>query len=115
MTLDEMTVDQLHEATVAKLRTHVRDVAQLRRAIEMARLWEKRMKRAEMPLVALVTLFDFVPEPSVLVKSQLFWDIVSGIDVLRVRDGFALSDVQILERAANMMSGLIGNYKFTPL
>jgi hypothetical protein len=45
----------------------------------------------------------------------LLQDIASGIRVLQSRDGIALSDEQILERARNIVAGLVGNYKIVSL
>jgi hypothetical protein len=42
-------------------------------------------------------------------------DIAAGIRVLQTRDGVALSDEQILERARNIVAGLIGNYRISSL
>ena len=41
---------------------------------------------------------------------MLLDDIAAGIRVLQTRDGIALTDEQILERARNIVAGLIGNY-----
>jgi hypothetical protein len=46
---------------------------------------------------------------------QLLEDISAGIRVLQTRDGVALSDEQILERARNIVTGLVGNYKIQSL
>jgi len=45
----------------------------------------------------------------------LLEDIAAGIRVLQTRDGVALSDEQILERARNIVAGLIGNYRIHSL
>ena len=45
----------------------------------------------------------------------LLQDIASGIKVLQSRDGLALSDEQILERARNIVAGLVGNYRIVSL
>jgi hypothetical protein len=45
----------------------------------------------------------------------LLEDIAAGIRVLQTRDGIALSDEQILERARNIVAGLIGNYRIRSL
>jgi len=45
----------------------------------------------------------------------LLQDVASGIRVLQSRDGVALSDEQILERARNIVAGLVGNYKIVSL
>jgi hypothetical protein len=46
---------------------------------------------------------------------QLLDDVTAGIRVLQTRDGIALSDAQILERARNIVAGLIGNYRIHSL
>jgi hypothetical protein len=45
----------------------------------------------------------------------LLEDIAAGIRVLQTRDGVPLSDAQIIERARNIVAGLIGNYKIHAL
>ena len=45
----------------------------------------------------------------------LLQDVASGIRVLQSRDGIALSDDQILERARNIVAGLVGNYRIVSL
>src|SRR4051794_23958115 len=45
----------------------------------------------------------------------LLQDIASGIRVLRTRDGLDVSDEQILERARNIVTGLVGNYRIASL
>ena len=42
-------------------------------------------------------------------------DISAGIRVLQSRDGVALSDDQIQERARNIVTGLMGNYRIVSL
>ena len=42
-------------------------------------------------------------------------DVAEGIRVLQTRDGVKLSDDQIVERARNIVAGLIGNYSFQSL
>ena len=42
-------------------------------------------------------------------------DISAGIRVLHSRDGIELSDEQILERARNIVTGLMGNYRIVSL
>ena len=42
-------------------------------------------------------------------------DISAGIRVLSSRDGLAVSEDQIAERARNIVTGLIGNYKIQSL
>jgi hypothetical protein len=41
----------------------------------------------------------------------LLQDVAEGIRVLRTRDRVELSDEQILERARNIVTGLLGNYR----
>jgi hypothetical protein len=38
-------------------------------------------------------------------------DVAEGIRVLQTRDGVDLTDEQILERARNIVTGLLGNYR----
>ena len=45
----------------------------------------------------------------------LLQDVASGIRVLQSRDGITLTDDQILERARNIVAGLIGNYRIVSL
>ncbi|HET6147103.1 MAG TPA: hypothetical protein VFH68_06185 [Polyangia bacterium] len=45
----------------------------------------------------------------------LLQDVAQGIRVLQSRDGIALSDEQILERARNIVAGLVGNYRIVSL
>lgn len=47
--------------------------------------------------------------------ASLMADVEAGIRVLRTRDGVALTDAQIRDRAANVVSGLLGNYRIEPL
>ena len=42
-------------------------------------------------------------------------DVAEGIRVLQTRDGIKLSEDQIVERARNIVAGLIGNYAFQSL
>jgi hypothetical protein len=42
-------------------------------------------------------------------------DVAEGIRVLQTRDGIKLSDDQIVERARNIVAGLIGNYSIQSL
>ncbi|HVR61881.1 MAG TPA: hypothetical protein VMU50_08275 [Polyangia bacterium] len=42
-------------------------------------------------------------------------DISAGIRVLQSRDGVELSDEQVLERARNIVTGLMGNYRIVSL
>lgn len=45
----------------------------------------------------------------------LLRDVAAGIRVLQVRDGILLSEKQILERARNIVMGLVGNYRIETL
>jgi hypothetical protein len=45
----------------------------------------------------------------------LLEDIAAGIRVLQTRDGVAVSDELVLERARNIVAGLIGNYRIQSL
>src|SRR5579871_5327703 len=47
----------------------------------------------------------------VMTVRLLLQDVAEGIRVLQTRDGVDLSDEQILERARNIVTGLLGNYK----
>jgi hypothetical protein len=42
-------------------------------------------------------------------------DVAEGIRVLQTRDGISLSYDQIIERARNIVAGLIGNYNIQSL
>ena len=42
-------------------------------------------------------------------------DVAEGIRVLQTRDGIKLSEEQIVERARNIVAGLIGNYNIVSL
>ena len=46
---------------------------------------------------------------------QLLQDVAEGIRVLQTRDGIELTDEQILERARNIVTGLLGNYRIRSL
>jgi hypothetical protein len=46
---------------------------------------------------------------------HLVKDVADGIRVLQTRDGVDVSDAQILERARNIVTGLIGNYSIRSL
>ena len=48
------------------------------------------------------------PSPTVRLLLQ---DVAEGIRVLQTRDGIELTDEQILERARNIVTGLLGNYR----
>ena len=52
------------------------------------------------------------PAPTVRLLLQ---DIAEGIRVLQTRDGVLLSNEQILERARNIVTGLLGNYRIWSL
>ena len=52
------------------------------------------------------------PPPTVRLLLQ---DIADGIRVLQTRDGIDLSNEQILERARNIVTGLLGNYRIRAL
>lgn len=47
--------------------------------------------------------------------ASLVDDVAAGVRVLRTRDGVALTDEQITDRARNVVCGLIGNYRIEPL
>jgi hypothetical protein len=53
--------------------------------------------------------------PSPPTVRSLLQDIAEGIRVLRTRDGIDLSNEQILERARNIVTGLLGNYRIRAL
>ena len=46
---------------------------------------------------------------------RLLRDVSAGIRVLQQRDGVILSENQILERASNIVMGLIGNFRIESL
>ena len=46
---------------------------------------------------------------------RLLRDVSAGIRVLQSRDGVKLSESQILERASNIVMGLVGNYRIESL
>ena len=48
------------------------------------------------------------PAPTVRLLLQ---DVAEGIRVHQTRDGIELTDEQILERARNIVTGLLGNYR----
>lgn len=52
------------------------------------------------------------PAPTVRLLLQ---DIAEGIRVLQTRDGIDLTNEQILERARNIVTGLLGNYRIRSL
>jgi hypothetical protein len=41
-------------------------------------------------------------------------DVAAGVRVLRTRDGVAVTDDQIAERARNIAAALLGNYRIEP-
>ena len=45
----------------------------------------------------------------------LLQDVADGIRVLQTRDGVELTDEQIIERARNIVTGLLGNYQIKSL
>lgn len=45
----------------------------------------------------------------------LLQDVADGIRVLQTRDGIDLTDEQIIERARNIVTGLLGNYRIRSL
>jgi hypothetical protein len=47
----------------------------------------------------------------VMTVRLLLQDVAEGIRVLQTRDGVDLSNEQILERARNIVTGLLGNYR----
>ena len=53
------------------------------------------------------------PSHSLATVRLLLQDVADGIRVLRARDGLDISDDQILERARNIVTGLVGNYRIT--
>jgi hypothetical protein len=53
--------------------------------------------------------------PSVATVRMLLQDVAAGIRVLRARDGLDISDDQIIERARNIVTGLVGNYHISSM
>jgi hypothetical protein len=51
----------------------------------------------------------------VMTVRLLLQDVADGIRVLQTRDGVELSDDQIIERARNIVTGLLGNYRIRSL
>lgn len=47
--------------------------------------------------------------------TRLLRDVSAGIRVLQIRDGIILTENQILERARNIVMGLVGNYRIESL
>lgn len=54
----------------------------------------------------------FLRDPTMM---RLLRDVSEGIRVLQSRDGVAVSEAQIWERARNIVMGLIGNYRIQAL
>jgi hypothetical protein len=54
------------------------------------------------------------PQPPLPTVRLLLQDVAEGIRVLQTRDGIELSEQQILERARNIVAGLVGNYRIQP-
>lgn len=52
-----------------------------------------------------------MPSAVNLTVQRLLSDVEAGIRVLQSRDGLVLSDVQIRERARNIVMGLVSNYR----
>lgn len=52
---------------------------------------------------------------TIVTLRQLIRDVSAGIRVLQTRDGMGLSEEQILERARNIVTGLMGNYNIESL
>jgi len=55
------------------------------------------------------------PSPKLPTVRALLQDVAAGIRVLRTRDGLDITDEQILERARNIVTGLVGNYRIASL
>ena len=53
--------------------------------------------------------------PSLPTVRLLLQDVAAGLRVLRTRDGLDISDDQVLERARNIVTGLVGNYRIASL
>ncbi|MFL5308519.1 MAG: hypothetical protein ACJ8F1_25125 [Polyangia bacterium] len=51
----------------------------------------------------------------VMTVRLLLQDVADGIRVLQTRDGVDLTDEQIIERARNIVTGLLGNYRIRSL
>lgn len=51
----------------------------------------------------------------VATSAALMEDVSAGLRVLVTRDGLPLTEAAIRERAANIVSGLVGNYRITRL
>ena len=52
---------------------------------------------------------------SMVTLRQLMRDVSAGIRVFQTRDGLGLSEDQIAERARNIVTGLMGNYRIETL
>ncbi len=46
-----------------------------------------------------------------ILLGQLVEDIAAGVRVLRTRDGLPVSEFQVMDRARNIVAGLVGNYR----
>jgi hypothetical protein len=53
-------------------------------------------------------------QPPLPTVRLLLHDVAEGIRVLQTRDGIELTEQQILERARNIVAGLVGNYRIQP-
>jgi hypothetical protein len=53
-----------------------------------------------------------VPAPTIRLLLQ---DVAEGLRVLRTRDGVPLTNEQIIERARNIVAGLLGNFSIRAL
>lgn len=62
------------------------------------------------PVVAALEVVPFDGKVESLVD-QLVSDVAMGLRVLRTRDGFALPEDLVMDRARNIVCGLIGNYR----
>jgi hypothetical protein len=94
------------------------NIVTIMRGLALAREWERESSSGASyrPILHLLADVGFAPDftMDVLARSMFFWDVVQGVEVFRLQ-GCALTDAQILDRAANMTAGLTGNYKITPL
>lgn len=64
------------------------------------------------PVVANLIVQPWDGDKESLIDS-LVSDVATGIRVLRSRDGSWLTEDQIMDRARNIVAGLIGNYNIT--
>lgn len=60
-------------------------------------------------------MFDTGTETASDSAVRLMSDVAAGIRVLSQRDGLQLTEEQILERARNIVAGLLGNYRIESL